>query len=647
MAASIPPKTAPITPARDGTNATRLRISLDYGTRTLASAILIVKPDVEFTTADVHTVPFGQQNHWAPQVAAYDVDGTFYWGDDVSLAINDKRLEAGDVIELWKMLLYPGHETEAIADRIYRQLGVHKLDDLLATHFREIIITVKAWLKISSPVSGDHTAELFLSVPQMWKSPGNRKMTVAAQRAGVEHVELVYEPQCAAGYFTGSIKNQHPQWLDAKQVLLVADVGGGTGDFVSFAYGGSSRDGAKVALRTVKEPEGEMCGSHFVNEEILHHVHSQAVLKVGPGGLKDLCENHLGITLAAGLSEAGECIESIKNKFSSVKADASFIFLHGAQDAELEHWVVRIDSKQIARFFEPVVQKIFACIDRQMTEETKAMIIPGGFGRSPYFLALVEARYPDLRIVGQAFDAVGAYQPIARGALYRYTNVELRGLPSTESFGIAQIENYDPKVHLDAVKLLTKAGKPRVKPTHNPAVVEKDLFDDKIKIVHNRWVSIMSKGAIKEPGQPIESEHWQLYYAFEDQKDIPQTVYWTEGDIKDHDSILEQGMGDMADGAKLRPDIQVWDELKLPLPDLAALDYKLEKTSFEPSYKIWYRLKVNIDGANVGINYQIAKPGSKLFEGDEFRPGNVVMTEDEVYEIVAASHNPFPRTSTN
>ncbi|KAK5676013.1 hypothetical protein LTS10_011302 [Elasticomyces elasticus] len=391
-----------------------------------------------------------------------------------------------------------------------------------------------------------------------------------------------------------------------------------------------------------------MCGSQFVNEEFLQHLRVQAVREVGPGGFEELCTEHLGITTAAGISEAGDHIEGIKSKFSSVKADASHIIVHGAQGAKRASWEVRIQSAQIAGFFEPVIQKIFGCIDRQMTAQTKGLIIPGGFGRSRYFVNRVKERYPDLMVLGQSFDSVGSYQPIARGALYRYSDIQQRGLPSTEAFGIAQVEVYDPKIHPDAVKRLPDTtARSRRKSTHNTDIVEKDPFDKKVLIVHDRWTSILEKGTMKLPGKPIACERWQQYYAYADQKEISQTVYWTESDIEEHASILERGMGILTAGAKLRADIKPWDELIFKLDDLKELGFKLEKTSSGPAYKIWYRLKVTCDGANVDINFQIARPGSSLYDGEDFNPGRVFMTAEDVHEIVAASHNPIPRTATN
>jgi len=99
--------------------------------------------------------------------------------------------------------------------------------------------------------------ELFLSVPQMWTPPANLQMVQAAKAAGIARVELVYEPQCAAAYYTHAVKDRWPRQLAMHDVIMIADIGGGTGDFVSYECRNNLEDGAKVGLQLVGEAEGK------------------------------------------------------------------------------------------------------------------------------------------------------------------------------------------------------------------------------------------------------------------------------------------------------------------------------------------------------------------------------------------------------
>lgn len=104
--------------------------------------------------------------------------------------------------------------------------------------------------------------ELFLSVPQMWRSPANRRMTMAAKRAGVPYVELVYEPQCAVAFYTYKIRSNKSAEIKTGQIVLVADIGGGTGDFASYELTSDSSTGASVGLALVGVAKGEQPHIH-------------------------------------------------------------------------------------------------------------------------------------------------------------------------------------------------------------------------------------------------------------------------------------------------------------------------------------------------------------------------------------------------
>lgn len=78
--------------------------------------------------------------------------------------------------------------------------------------------------------------KLLLSVPKMWEVPESHKMATAAKAAGVDHVDILYEPQCAAAYLLDDIIKRPTLTASMRvgSVILVADPGGGTGDFVAY-----------------------------------------------------------------------------------------------------------------------------------------------------------------------------------------------------------------------------------------------------------------------------------------------------------------------------------------------------------------------------------------------------------------------------
>lgn len=165
----------------------------------------------------------------------------------------------------------------------------------------------------------------------MWKAPANRRMTQAAKEAGIPLVELVYEPQCAAAYYTYNLKFLKHSPMEVGEVLIVADIGGGTGDFVSYEIRSDGEDGAKVQLRDTGKAEGALCGSHFVNEAF------QKWFEAGlekSGGLKATCKA-LGYTASELTSRASTEFERIKQSFADPQPDdIEHIMIPGAQGAK-------------------------------------------------------------------------------------------------------------------------------------------------------------------------------------------------------------------------------------------------------------------------------------------------------------------------
>ena len=178
-------------------------------------------------------------------------------------------------------------------------------------------------------------------------------VTQAAKNGEVEHVELVYEPQCAAAYYLYNIKDGNPKQLVVGDVMLIADIGGGTGDFVSYELKSDCDDGAKVGLVSTGEAEGTfsnskfylqlandsctgaLCGSEFVNQQFIDW------LKKHPDGFKAQCRV-LGLTPAACIAKAAREFEGKKLEFSVPGADPQDIVIRGAQGAMKKKWIIEI-----------------------------------------------------------------------------------------------------------------------------------------------------------------------------------------------------------------------------------------------------------------------------------------------------------------
>ncbi|KAK4901791.1 hypothetical protein LTR27_001563 [Elasticomyces elasticus] len=127
----------------------KVRIGLDYGTKTLEATAAVERPGQILTTMDLHNVHFHNKPGNVPQQVAWDAKDNFYWGFEVESAIRRGDLQPGDVIESWKLLLDKTHSSSLMAAKAQAQLKRknHTLDELLVTHLRAIKDAIKNWIQ--------------------------------------------------------------------------------------------------------------------------------------------------------------------------------------------------------------------------------------------------------------------------------------------------------------------------------------------------------------------------------------------------------------------------------------------------------------------------------------------------------------------
>ncbi|KAI6870015.1 hypothetical protein KC338_g3212 [Hortaea werneckii] len=606
-------------------NPTRMFLSIDYGTKTLSVAFRFLRPKELPNLTNVITLELSKNEQLQPQIVAWAADGTFHWGSELDSRVKstdpDYSIPAEDVIDLWKLLKKAGK----------------KLSELLTTHFSAIVAKSREALKRDARVMLEFSdeqidsmeIEVFISVPQMWKAPANRFMTQSAKDAGFKYVELVYEPHCAAAYYANNIMNT-PSQLSKGDVLIIADIGGGTGDFVSYEFGGHGDDGAKMPLSIVGNPEGALCGSQFVNENFREW-----------------------LLQSIGKEYAQRQFETLKRGFEEKKQIPGNIFVRGAQGAERRKWDIEISGKMMASFFDKVIKSIGNCIDYQIREcpgkkRIKALIIPGGFGQSKYLMNCLESKYGRrFKVMGQMSTAVGRNEPVSRGALLRYADIETRGLSSNESFGFGRTETFDPLLHSDAANKALPKLRRGVKPDHTK--VKPDPYTGDMN-VHQRWMPILTRGDGQNPKKSITFSTWREDWVHPDETTMTVQIYWTDSpNIAPHAPLMIDSR-DRWEG-KLDPRFEPWGRpQEKKLPDLKAMGFKLEESTEQGEcYVVHSRLILDCKGANVELVWQIARPDSRLYDEDNRwdPPDDIELTDADVFELVDASFNPNPRTSAS
>ncbi|KAK5127443.1 hypothetical protein LTR85_006782 [Meristemomyces frigidus] len=629
-----------------------MRVALDFGTKTGAAAYTFGPSNQQAELDDVFMTTFARSTYQFPMIAAY-VNGNFDWGHSLEAKIRSKELGEEGVIRLFKLALYKDHRTHNIVRHVNTIADL--VSDLLAAMY-QTIIKVATESAVGRTYDVDNIPkEVFITVPQMWSPNSTRTMTKAAKLAGLPRVELVYEPQAAAAFelqrlLAHAEKHKQsilPYKLTTGDEMLVADLGGGTGDFVAYELTSDASRGARVELRVARDPVGALCGSGFINKAFVRKLPELTEI-VNGGGMVSVRKKLGDLSLAAFEAVASEAFERLKTD-EPWSPSYGKITLSGTTDYDL---VVKIDQAMMRSFFDPVVNEIIRIIDTLVSTETKVIIIPGGFGNSMYLYERLKQRFDpeDDSFSGQritVFDSLRSageeYLPIPCGTLMRYDSISVRGVPAQYSFGVGQVEVWKPNHHPDACWQPGEAdedGEVHDGVTWKVSKVLTDLTDDN-DIVEDRWVNLLKKGTMTKPNKFFNSDTWQyqVYYVLDGPTyQVDSTVYWTKGHIKDHEPIFND------DGSR-RDDIEEWDTAVVTI-NPASIGYTQRTLNGRLAYVVWWRLRLECRGANIAVKWQFVEQGTEAYSnmGTRIRrrrnPKNVA--SEHVFEISDPDFNPFP-----
>ncbi|KAK3642389.1 hypothetical protein LTR56_010742 [Elasticomyces elasticus] len=199
----------------------KLMIAPDIGTGCVKGAFRVMDSERTSSVADIQDVHIQGRGRQAPAKFAQDANGVFYWGHELETAIKAGHIAAGAEVELIKLTMSKDRENATLRARTEAKLAAMSLTHSEAftlyishikTEFEESVKTSLAGVysqkvEFSSPCNDtddctdiwqgidDVEVEWVFPVPQMWEEPSNQRMQDAAERAGMENVELVPEPQ--------------------------------------------------------------------------------------------------------------------------------------------------------------------------------------------------------------------------------------------------------------------------------------------------------------------------------------------------------------------------------------------------------------------------------------------------------------------
>lgn len=203
--------------------------------------------------------------------------------------------------------------------------------------------------------------------------------------------------------------------------------------------------------------------------------------------------------------------------------------------------------------------------------------------------------------------------------MYRYHDIESRGLRDDGSFGISRVEDYDPDLHDDATysygDIMHNGGMCQSNRRKNDKIVAKDDYEGR-DIVFERWLPLLeSDYTPKLPGAPVTVEAWQEFWVPVNDQTVSVQVYWSKNTNLHEHAPIRRGRNAKS---QLKSGIYNWgDKLVKTLPDLGAMGFKSIGSREGPVFKVYCRLLLECNGANISVRWQLARPGTPPYDGTD------------------------------
>lgn len=242
---------------------------------------------------------------------------------------------------------------------------------------------------------GSTTIDYVLTVPAVWSDAAKDATLQAARIAQLSPITMVSEPEAAAIYALGSMKNHA---LGVGDNFIVCDAGGGTVDLVAYEI----RSTSPLRLKESAPGTGALCGAAFLNMRFQNLVRT----RMGP----DLFD-HMCMRKPKSWAIAFKYFEDyIKRTFdpsasSDVFDDNKFsVPLPGAADnleAGIDCGFLTLSTADVGEIFRPLVDHVIELVERQRQivstcgKTARGVILVGGFGQSNHLFKSLKTRFAD------------------------------------------------------------------------------------------------------------------------------------------------------------------------------------------------------------------------------------------------------------
>ncbi|KAI0967552.1 hypothetical protein F4678DRAFT_483115 [Xylaria arbuscula] len=447
-------------------------IGIDFGTTFTGVAYSYIRADQQ-ASGNIPPVPItlwpasssSQANSDSPKVPSkisYAREGTTAWGHLARERAEDKEAD----ISWFKLLLLDEKDLQPhlkSSDHVKQAReraqktgkdAVTVISDFLEKvwdHILEVII--RAW---GRQYVGNRRFHVVSTVPAIWQDREMQQMERVLKRAGILNKRpgcadtthtFISEPEAAALTAIDGFNKLNA--LKAGQSFIVADLGGGTVDLISFR---AKSIEPKLVLEEVVEGEGALCGATFLDQAFLKCIEKKMERKKWRNrnlkSWKQLHERERKRIMEI------EWEKGIKRTYYD--GQPRYHIDLGAQ-GDLRPEIV-LDKEDLNGIFDSVYNRISGLVDSQVgaiLKKTggmpKFIVLTGGLGRCEYIYRALYQQYKGrIEILFEANDR--PWTAVARGAvlsgLAHITNQDqIHSHVSRFSYGWLKWEDFDHRIH--------------------------------------------------------------------------------------------------------------------------------------------------------------------------------------------------------
>ncbi|KAK4621957.1 hypothetical protein CLAFUR4_07501 [Fulvia fulva] len=593
-----------------------LRLIVDYGSGLLKAAVQHIKAGDTPSQTRMYEVMLKPGQKVVEQKVIQLEKGRILWGrSEVQKYKRENPREAGNVIELWKLLLCPQYRDALTARRLCRAFTgqdsfneevMVELEDFIAGHLREVKTATLKWLYYHHPKGLQYDAdywhavpiEFMITVPAMWGQESQRLMKNASMKAGFSDISLRYEELCAAAAESQPLLESGDVEYGWK--VCFVDIGRGTIDISTVQI-------LEEGITMVGDSTGALAGSQVVNEKILEYV-IQCDQVQSLGGWKEACRR-LDIDRDSFLEQVSTSVESqkaefpdIENMLIDIRPGPDWRTVTDGDDNAIgqDGMTIRIPYEALETCYRVWFDKISAAIQRHLApreQDCHTAILTGGGSSNSYIREHCDRLFT--KLIGRASrDNTSGKQPVCHGGLTHYPESAVHDLPEGYLY-MCQNEEYDPKIHKDCTsRKRSRHGKRKSLPDDSKLIVWAEGSIDETRQAPNRLNLVMSnvEGHITTD---IALTHWIV--STREDAVIVLDLY--------HSVMKLQESGPIKDrNGSVRKELTKWPILFSDLPDLATHGFQTYTDQGKEAYRVSGYVEIAATRAHMELTLVLLKP---------------------------------------